>query len=50
MAKPTTMPASIPEATEAGIIEISRVSGLIMPVATSSRAATTKAPTASSIV
>ena len=44
------MPASMPEATEAGIRAISLVSGLNRPVQISSTAVTMKAPTASSMV
>jgi len=49
MANVTTMPASIPDATEAGILAISRVSGLNRPVAIKRMAVTMKAPTASPI-
>ena len=50
MAKVTTMPASMPEATDAGIFAISRVSGLNRPVTISMTATTMKAPTASAMV
>ena len=50
MAKVTTMPASMPEATEAGILEISWVSGLNRPVAINRMPVTMKAPTASAMV
>ena len=41
------MPASMPDAMEAGMRAISRVSGLNRPVAIRSSAVSTKAPTAS---
>ena len=44
------MPASMPDATDDGIREISLVSGLSTPVRMSSTATTMKAPTASPIV
>ena len=50
MAKLTTMPASMPDATEAGMREISLVNGLSTPVRISSNATMMKAPTASFIV
>src|SRR5262249_16824907 len=50
MAKVTTMPASMPEATEAGMREIRLVKGLIRPVRISSTAVTMKAPTPSAMV
>ena len=50
MAKVTTMPASMPDATEAGIFAISRVSGPNRPVAMSRTAVMMKAPTASATV
>ena len=50
MAKVTTMPASMPDATEAGILAISRVSGRNRPVAISISAVRMKAPTASAMV
>ena len=44
------MPASMPDATEDGILEIKSVSGRNRPVAINRTAATMKAPTASAMV